>query len=82
MEMDKVRNKFEASMVFSNTSILNKAMNLGFYELLGNANATNNEVELYFRILPEMVMESAVNYLMPSNCSTLHYKSIKSGKIQ
>jgi zinc protease len=82
IEMDKVRNKFEASMVFSNTSILNKAMNLGFYELLGNANAINNEVELYFRILPEMVMESAVNYLMPSNCSTLHYKSIKSGKIQ
>ena len=35
-EMEKVKNKFESSTVFSNTSILNKAVNLSFYELLGD----------------------------------------------
>ena len=44
-EMEKVKNKFESSTVFSNTSILNKAVNLSFYELLGNPELINNEVE-------------------------------------
>ncbi len=35
-EMEKVKNKFESSTVFSNTSILNKAANLSFFELLGD----------------------------------------------
>ena len=46
-ELEKVKNKFEATTVFSNTSILNKAMNLAVYELLGDADAINKEVELY-----------------------------------
>jgi zinc protease len=79
-EMEKVRNKFESSVVFSNTSILNKAMGLGFYELQGDANALNKEVELYNRVVPEMVMEVAVKYLKPANCSSLHYKSKKTGR--
>jgi len=79
-EMQKVRNKFESSMVFSNTSVLNKAMNLGFYELLGDANAINCELELFYKVNREMVMKVTEKYLHPSNCSTLHYKSEKSGK--
>src|SRR5664280_854451 len=46
-EMEKVKNKFESSTVFSNTSILNKAANLSFCELLGNPALINNEVDLY-----------------------------------
>jgi zinc protease len=77
-EMEKLKNKFESSMVFSNTSVLNKAMNLGFHELLGDANGINGEVELYNNVSPKMVMDSALNYLQPSNCSSLQYKSKKS----
>jgi zinc protease len=79
-EMQKVKNKYESSMVFSNTSVLNKAMNLGFYELLGDANSINNEVKLYNGVVPEMVMDAATNYMKPANCSSLLYKSKKSGK--
>jgi predicted Zn-dependent peptidase len=82
LEMEKVRNKFEASMVFSNSSVQNKAMNLGFYELLGDANSVNNELKLYFSVVPEKVMEAASNYIVPANCSTLLYKSLKTGKKQ
>lgn len=79
-EMEKVRNKFESLMVFSNTSILNKAMNLGFYELLGDADAINNEVKIYNSVAPEMVMKAVTHYMNPVNCSSLMYKSKKSGK--
>jgi zinc protease len=76
-EMEKVKNKFESSTVFSNTSILNKAMNLSFYELLGDAELINNEVETYRRVTREMIMDAIRKYLIPSNCSTLYYKSVR-----
>jgi predicted Zn-dependent peptidase len=76
-ELEKVKNKFEATMVFSNTSILNKAMNLSIYELLGDAGAINKEVDLYRSITSQRVIEVAGNYITPSNCSTVHYKSVK-----
>ncbi len=76
-EMDKVKNKFESSVVLLNTSILNKAMSLSLHELIGDANGLNEEVELYRSINSEMVIEAARNYLKPTICSTLYYKSKK-----
>jgi zinc protease len=77
-EMEKVRNKFEASMVFSNTSVQSKAMNLGFYELLGNADSINNEIDRYNKVNTEMIIEALSVYLSDTNCSTLQYQSVKS----
>jgi zinc protease len=74
-EMEKVKNKFESSTVFSNTSILNKAVNLSFFELLGNAELINLEPGLYRHVTRAMVTEATEKYLVPSNCSTLYYKS-------
>jgi zinc protease len=74
-EMEKVKNKFESSNIFSNTSILNKAMNLSFYDLIGNTDLINNEVDLYRKIDRKMVIEAANRYFNPSNCSTLYYIS-------
>jgi predicted Zn-dependent peptidase len=74
-EMEKVRNKFESSTVFSNTSILNKAVSLAHYELLGNPDLINKEVEAYRSVTVDMVTEAAEKYFRSSNCSTLYYKS-------
>jgi zinc protease len=79
-DMEKVKNKFESSTVFSNTSILNKAMNLSFSELLGNPDLINQEVETYRKVSIEMVIEAANQYLVQSNCSTLYYKSTRKEK--
>ncbi|MBA4321250.1 MAG: peptidase M16 [Odoribacter sp.] len=79
-EMEKVRNKFESAMVFSNINILNKAMSLALYELLGDANTINTELETYKKVVPDMVMKAASDYIDPANCSTLYYKSKKSVK--
>ncbi|MGA2407673.1 MAG: pitrilysin family protein [Bacteroidales bacterium] len=79
-EMEKVKNKFESSTVFSNTSILNKAANLSFFELLGNPGLINNEVDAYRNVSQSMVIEALRKYFIPSNCSTLYYKSSQKDK--
>jgi len=74
-EMEKVKNKFESSYVFANTSILNKAINLSFYELIGNTGLINDEVEHYRKITRDMVIEAAGRYFESCNCSTLYYRT-------
>jgi len=76
-EMEKVKNKFESSIVFSNTSILNKAASLSFFELLGNPGLINNEVDSYRSVSQEMVIEATRKFFVPSNCCTLNYISTR-----
>jgi zinc protease len=79
-EMEKVKNKFESSTVFSNTSILNKAANLAFYELLGNPELINNEVNMYRNVSHGMIKEALDKYFIPRNCSTINYISTRKEK--
>ncbi|NMC39349.1 MAG: insulinase family protein [Bacteroidales bacterium] len=74
-EMEKVKNRFESSLVISNTSILNKAMNLAYYELLGDPYLVNLEAVKYRAVTREMVRDAAISYLNDNNCSTLYYLS-------
>jgi predicted Zn-dependent peptidase len=74
-EIEKVKNRFESSMVFSNTSVLNKGVNLAFYELLDKPEMINTEIEIYRQISSEMMEDAARRYLSPLRCSTLFYKS-------
>jgi zinc protease len=79
-EMEKVKNKFESSTVFSRTSILNKAANLSFFEILGNPELINNEVNAFRSITPQMVSNSVRRYFITSNCSTLNYISTRKNR--
>jgi zinc protease len=79
-EMEKVKNKFESSTVFSNTSILNKAANLSFFELLGDPGLINREVEAYRSVSHSMVTEAVKKYFSPVNCSTINYISTRKEK--
>ena len=76
-EIEKVKNRYESSTVFSNTSILNKAANLSFFELLGNPGLINNEVKAFRSVSYGMVIEALKRYLIPSNCSTINYISTR-----
>jgi zinc protease len=75
IEMGKVKNKFESSLILSNTSILNKAMNLGYYELLGDASFINLEASRYRDVDQDMIKDAALKYFRDENCSTLYYLS-------
>ncbi|MBW6500727.1 MAG: insulinase family protein [Bacteroidales bacterium] len=74
-EINKVKNRFESSALLSNTSILNKAMSLSFYELLGDAGRINSEVESYRKVGQSRITDSANRYFATSNCSTIYYQS-------
>ena len=79
-ELEKVKNRYESSNVLSNTSILNKAMNLAVCELLGDPGLINREVADFRAVSGEMVRETATRFLTRANSSTLYYLS--SGKGQ
>jgi zinc protease len=74
-EMEKVKNKYESAVIYENTNILTKAMNLAYFEHLGNPDLINSEVDLYRGTDKHLVIETARKYLTSSNCSTLFYKS-------
>lgn len=76
-EMEKVKNKYESANIYGNTNILNKALNLAYYELLGNPDMINTEVDLYRKTDRSMVIAAAEKYFTDTNCSTLFYKSTR-----
>ncbi|HEV3324458.1 MAG TPA: pitrilysin family protein, partial [Puia sp.] len=46
-ELTKVKNKTESAIVFEDMSVMNRANSLAIYELLGDANMMNTELEKY-----------------------------------
>lgn len=77
-ELQKVQNKFEANFIYDSTNALNKAMNLCYYEMLGDANMLNKEVEVYQQVTLQDISRVAAKLFRKTNCSTLYYKSKKS----
>lgn len=74
-ELEKVKNKFESNFRFGEANPLDKAMNLAFYELLGDANDVNHEVDGYRNVTSDKVKEVASKIFKEDNCSTLYYKA-------
>jgi zinc protease len=72
-ELTKVKNKTEATLTFSEMNILNKAMNLAYCELLGDAGLINCEIANYNKVTTEDIRRAAKHILVPTNCSTLYY---------
>jgi len=72
-ELEKVKNKIESTMVFSEMSILDKAMNLAYFELLGDANQVNHEIERYLKIDVQQLQQTAQTIFRKENSSTLSY---------
>lgn len=74
-ELEKVKNKFESNFKFGEANPLDKAMNLAFYELQGDAKDVNLEIEGYRKVTSDKVKEVATKIFRKENCSTLYYKA-------
>jgi predicted Zn-dependent peptidase len=72
-ELQKVKNKVEAVNTFGKTSALHKAMNLSFYELLGDANRINQEIQNYREVTTDDILRVGKYLLDEKNTSTLYY---------
>ncbi|PKP33339.1 MAG: peptidase M16 [Bacteroidetes bacterium HGW-Bacteroidetes-17] len=74
-ELNKVKIKAESSLIFSEVNILNKTMNLAYFEILGDANLINLEIEKYKIISVDQIQKMANTIFREENCSTLYYLS-------
>ncbi|MFZ4102845.1 MAG: M16 family metallopeptidase [Sphingobacterium thalpophilum] len=73
VELTKVKNKMESTMVFSEMSLLDKAMNLAYFELLGDADGLNSEIQKYLDVTAEEIRQQAAHIFRKENSSTLYY---------
>ncbi|RDV11531.1 insulinase family protein [Pontibacter diazotrophicus] len=76
-ELNKVKNQAETAIVFSEIELLNRAMNLAYSKLMGDANLINLEGEKVQAVTPQDILRCAKQVLAPNNCSTLLYKAEK-----
>ena len=76
-EVEKVKNKFEANTLFGELNVMNKAMNLGFYEMLGDLPLINGEVAAYRAVTTGDILAFSRRTFRPENCSILIYKAKK-----
>jgi predicted Zn-dependent peptidase len=74
-ELQKVKNKTESIMAFEDMSVMNRAGSLAFYELLGDAQLMNTELEQYRKVTAEDILRECQSIFRPENSNTLYYLS-------
>lgn len=79
-ELRKLLTKIRTEKEFQEQGLLNRAMNLATFELLGDANGINLEKDIYQAIEPKHIKQMAKTILKPTNCSLLKVKAIHESK--
>jgi zinc protease len=74
-ELTKIKNKTEATLAFEDMSVLTRANNLAFYELLGDAALFNTDRDKYFSVTGDDILKYSQKIFNVNNCSTLKYYS-------
>jgi zinc protease len=74
-ELEKVKNKTESAMAFEDMTVMNRASSIAMYELLGDAELTNSELEKYRAVTAENILEQTRIIFDENNCSTMYYLS-------
>ncbi len=74
-ELQKVKNQAESSMEFEKVEVINRAMNLAFSSLSGNANLVNEEGNKINSVTTSDIKRVAANILREENSSVMYYLS-------
>jgi zinc protease len=72
-ELQKIKHRFESTIIFSEMNAMNKAQNLAFYEILDRAELMNEEVETYYRVSAADMQRCANVLFQAKNSATLIY---------
>ncbi len=72
-ELEKVKNKVEANIVYGELNYLTKAMNLATNEILKDAELINSQVDSYRSVTSAHIQEVSRQIFRPENCSILNY---------
>lgn len=77
LELNRLKNKIQTSKEFQEQGLLNRAMSLSYFELIGNPNAINEE-EIAYGSISSADFSRVANVLFDKNkCSLLKVKSKK-----
>lgn len=74
-ELQKVINKTESTILFEDMSVMSRANSLAYYELLGDAELMNDELQRYQSITAQELLEESKKIFEESNSNTLYYLS-------
>jgi zinc protease len=74
-ELTRVKNKAESAVVFGEVGIANRALNLCYYELLGDAALVNEQAGQYSKVTALDIKETASRIFREPNSSVLYYLS-------
>ena len=72
-ELDKVKNKTESMIAFEDMSVMSRAASLAMYELLGDANLINKELQRYQDVTAAQLQEECKIIFDVNNSNTLYY---------
>lgn len=72
-ELQKVKNKTESTILFEDMSVMSRAQSLAFYELLGDAQLMNDELEKYQSITADELLQESRKIFDEKNSNTLYY---------
>jgi predicted Zn-dependent peptidase len=73
VELEKVKNKVESTLEFSEMDLSGRALNLAIAEYMGDPGLINTEVKLYARVNAEHIREQAQAVFRRDNLSVLRY---------
>lgn len=74
-ELNKIKNKTEATIAFEDMSVMTRAGSLAFYELLGDAALFNSDRDKYFSVTAADIQDYSVRIFDETNSNTLYYYS-------
>ncbi len=74
-ELQKVKNKTESVIAFEDMSIMSRANSLALYELLGDAEMMNTELQKYLAITVDDILAYSKKIFKEENSNTLFYRA-------
>lgn len=74
-ELEKVKNQAYATIEFGEVEVMNRAMNLAFAKLSGDANYVNEEGKLIGAVTLDDIQRSAKKILREENAAVMYYKA-------
>jgi zinc protease len=74
-ELQKVKNKTESMIAFEDMSVMNRANSLAYYELLGDAEWMNDELDKYAAVTAQDIQKESQRIFTKENSNTIFYLS-------
>lgn len=77
-ELEKVKNQAEASLEFGEVEVMNRAVNLAFASLSGDANLVNEEGKKISAVTQEDLRRTGNSIFREENSSVMYYQAVNS----